>query len=193
MPSSAARVRRGSVHGQQCDILGDFVAGSIWLLLQQRWFTERLFAPSGRGIQRSDVRFSVVPTHPELVDTFRSVSHRSSSDKVSTGRGGKRLSPRTAARWLAEGITKAGLQAAATGTGTKGSASHSLPTVTLNLPGAGAGHLGGHQRSSVNVNGRLPFKVCHSGSTGNRNDQPNSLPVWFRDERHLPPSQNYVG
>ena len=51
---------------------------------------------------------------------------------------------------------------AATGTGVKGSASRSRPTVTLNLPGIGAGHLGGHQRSSVNVNGRLPFKVCHS-------------------------------
>ena len=24
--------------------------------------------------------------------------------------------------------------------------------------------LGGHQRSFVNVNGRLPFKVCHSGA-----------------------------
>ena len=39
--SSAARARRGGVHGQQCDILGDFVAGSIWLLLQQRWLTEQ--------------------------------------------------------------------------------------------------------------------------------------------------------
>ena len=60
-----------------------------------------------------------MPAYPELVDAFRSVSHRSPSDKVSTGRGGKRLSPRTAARWIAEGITKAGLQAAATGTGVK--------------------------------------------------------------------------
>ena len=39
--SSAARARRGGVHGQQCDIWGDFVAGSIWLLLQQRWFIEQ--------------------------------------------------------------------------------------------------------------------------------------------------------
>ena len=39
--SSAARARRGGVHGQQCDIAGDFVAGSIWLLLQQRWLTEQ--------------------------------------------------------------------------------------------------------------------------------------------------------
>ena len=71
-------------------------------------------------------------------------------------------SSRTAARWLAEGITKAELQAAATGTGVKGSANHSRPTVTLNLLGAGAGHFGGRQRGSVNVHGRLPFKVCHS-------------------------------
>ena len=43
-----------------------------------------------------------------------------------TGRGGKPLSPRSAARWIAEGIAKAGLQEAATGTGVKGPASHSL-------------------------------------------------------------------
>lgn len=59
------------------------------------------------------------------------------------------------------GVTKAELPAAATGTGVKGSASHSRPTAALNLPGAGAGHLGEHQRSSVNVNGILPFKVGH--------------------------------
>ena len=39
--SSAAGARRGGVRGQQCDISGDFVAGSIWLLLQQRWLTEQ--------------------------------------------------------------------------------------------------------------------------------------------------------
>ena len=53
------------------------------------------------------VRFRVVPAYPELVDAFCLVSHRSPSDKVFTGRGGKRLSTRTAARWTAEGITKA--------------------------------------------------------------------------------------
>ena len=41
-----------------------------------------------------------------------------------------RISPwlwfRSTARWIAEGIAKAGLQAAATGTGIKGAASHSL-------------------------------------------------------------------
>ena len=36
------------------------------------------------------------------------------------------LSSRTAARWIAGGITEAGLQPAATGTATKGPASHSL-------------------------------------------------------------------
>ena len=71
-------------------------------------------------------RFRVVPAHPELVDAFRSVPHRSPADKVFTGRGSKPLSPRSAARWIAEGIAKAGLQAAAAGTGVKGPASHSL-------------------------------------------------------------------
>ena len=37
--SSSARARRGGAHGQQCDISGDFVAGSVWLLLRRRWFT----------------------------------------------------------------------------------------------------------------------------------------------------------
>ena len=42
------------------------------------------------------------------------------------GRSGKPLSPRSAARWIAEGIAKAGLQAVATGTGVKSPAFHSL-------------------------------------------------------------------
>ena len=71
-------------------------------------------------------KYRVVPAHPELVDAFRSVPHRGPGEKVFTGRGGKPLSPRTAARWNADGITKAELQAAATGTGIKGPASHSL-------------------------------------------------------------------
>ena len=71
-------------------------------------------------------RYRVVPAHPELVDAFRPVPHRSLGEKIFTGRAGKPLSPRTAARWISEGITNAGLQAAATGTGVKGPASHSL-------------------------------------------------------------------
>jgi integrase len=71
-------------------------------------------------------RYRVAPAHPELVDAFRSVPHRSLGEKVFTGRTGNPLSPRTAARWISEGITHAGLQAAATGTGVKGPASHSL-------------------------------------------------------------------
>ena len=43
-------------------------------------------------------RFRVVLAHPELVDTFRSVPHRSPADRVFTGRGGKPLSPKSAAR-----------------------------------------------------------------------------------------------
>ena len=68
----------------------------------------------------------MVPAHPELVDAFRSVHHRGPVDKVFTGRAGTPLSSRTAARWIADGITKSGLHAAATGTGVKGPASHSL-------------------------------------------------------------------
>ena len=70
-------------------------------------------------------KYRVVPAHPELVDAFRSVPHRRLTDKVFTGRRGKQLSARTAARWIGDGITDAGLQAAATGTGAKGPASHS--------------------------------------------------------------------
>ena len=73
-----------------------------------------------------DGRFREVPAHPELVDAFRSVPHRSPADKVFTRGGGKPLSPRSAARWIAKGIEKAGLQEAPTGTGVKGPASHSL-------------------------------------------------------------------
>ena len=47
-------------------------------------------APLGRRIQPSYVRFRVVPAHP-LVDPFRSVSDRSPSDKVATGRGGQAI------------------------------------------------------------------------------------------------------
>ena len=134
-------------------------------------------------------RFRVVPAHPELVDAFRSVPHRSPADKVFTGRSGKPLSPRSAARWIAEGIAKGGLQAAATGTGVKGPASHSLrhscarhwlqsglnvnavsawlghssPTVTLNtLPDAGAGHLGGHFRGSITAVMRINWGIIRA-------------------------------
>ena len=48
--------------------------------------------------------------------------------KRTTGRGGKPLSRRSAACWIAEGIAKAGLQEAATGTGVKGTASQACAT-----------------------------------------------------------------
>ena len=74
--------------------------------------------------------------------------------------------PQTAARWIAEGITKVGLQVAATGTGVKGSAATADPSQrSTNLVLAPDRHHGGHQRISVNVNGRLPFKVCHDADT----------------------------
>ena len=82
--------------------------------------------------------------------------------------------PQTAARWIAEGITKVGLQVAATGTGVKGSAATADPSQrSTNLVLAPDRHHGGHQRISVNVNGRLPFKLCHS-VTRSVGTQPNS-------------------
>ena len=50
----------------------------------------------------------MVLVHSEPVDAFRSVPHRSLGERVFTGRAGKPLSPRTAARWISEGITNAG-------------------------------------------------------------------------------------
>ena len=75
------------------------------------------------------------------------------SGAVRARRGGERLSP---------GPEPGGLQAPLREPASKGQ--QPQPTVALNLPGAGAGHLVGHQRSSVKVNGRLPFKVCHCGN-----------------------------
>ena len=88
----------------------------------QPWVTVR----NGKG-----GRFRVVPDHSELVDAFRPVSHRSPSDKIFTGRGDQAIVPEDRGpvdcrRPLREPASK-------------GLASHSRPTVTLNLPGAGAG------------------------------------------------------
>ena len=114
-------------------------------------------------------KYRVVQAHPELVDAFCSVPHRSLTDKVFAGRRGKPPSARTAARWICDGITNAGLQSAATGTGTKGPSlpqpSSQLRTTLVavrperqprfrmagpqqpncdaeHLPGAGSGHVG---------------------------------------------------
>ena len=81
--------------------------------------------------------------------------NRAPKDKVLVGRGGRPLSPRTAARWITGGIAKAGLESVATGTGVRGRPAttcthhwlqsglnenavsswlgHSNPTVTLNM------------------------------------------------------------
>ena len=123
-------------------VLGALPAGQPWLFGLMLWRTALRQAEAlnleWRDLQFASTqpsvtvrngkggRFRVVPDHPELVDAFRSVPYRSPADKVFTGRSGKPLSPRSAARWIAEGIEKAGLQAAATGTGVKGPASHSL-------------------------------------------------------------------
>ena len=138
--------------------------------------TERLFAAPGRRIQPSDVRFRVVPAYPELVDAFHSVPHRSPSDKVCTGPGGKRLSPRPRPGGPQRGSRKRDWRRLLQEPASKGAGSNSRPTVTLNLPGADAGSWG-HQRSSVNINGRLPFKVCHFGHpVVRKNPSPASNP-----------------
>ena len=61
-------------------------------------------------------RSRLVPAHPELVDTFRSVPRSRVDDKVF------QFSPRPAARWITQGIAAP----VATGTGVKGPGSHSL-------------------------------------------------------------------
>ena len=71
-------------------------------------------------------RHRVAPAHPELVDAFRSVRKGKPDDWVFAGHPGSPLSARTVNRWIAQGIGKAGLDAVATGTGTKGPGSHSL-------------------------------------------------------------------
>ena len=76
------------------------------------------FAPLGRRIRPSDVRFRVVPAHPEWCTPFARCHTPAQATRFPRGRR-QAMSPRTAAQWLAEGITKAGLQAAATGTGVK--------------------------------------------------------------------------
>ena len=90
-------------------------------------------APLGRWIQPRDVRFRVVPAHPELVDAFRPVSHRSPSDKIFTGRGDQAI--------VLEDRGQVDCRRPLREPASKGLASHSRPTVTLNLPDAGAGHL----------------------------------------------------
>ena len=123
-------------------ILEAMPAGQPWLFGLLLWRTA-LRQAEGLNLEWRDLKFAgaqpsvtvrngkggkyrVVPAHPELVDAFRSVPHRGLTDKVFTGRHGKPLSARTTARWIGDGITNAGLQSAATGTGAKGPASHSL-------------------------------------------------------------------
>ena len=124
-------------------ILDTMLAGLPWLFAVLLWRTSLRQAEAlnlewrdlqSAGTQPSVTvrngkggRFRVVPVQPELVDAFRLVPHRSPADKVFTGRSGKPLSPRSAARWIAEGIAKAGLQAAATGTGVKGRQATATP------------------------------------------------------------------
>ena len=133
---------------------------------------ERLFAASGRRVQPSDMRFRVVPAYPELVDAFHSVPHRSPSDKVSTGRGGKRLSPRPRPGGPQRGSRKRDWRRCYRNRRQRGQGATADPpqrsTYLVPMP-----DLGGHQRSSVNVNGSLPFKVCHSCSPGKPNVQLN--------------------
>ena len=67
-----------------------------------------------------------------------SVSHWSPSDKIFTARGDQAIIPQNRG--------PVDCRPPLLEPESKGLASHSRPTVTLNLPGAGTGHLGGHQR-----------------------------------------------
>ena len=127
-------------------ILDAMPAGQPWLFGLLLWRTA-LRQAEGLNLEWRDLQFAgaqpsvtvrngkggkyrVVPAHPELVDAFRSVPHRGLTDKVFTGRHGKPLSARTSARSIGDGITNAGLQAAATRTGAKGA---SLPQPSSQL------------------------------------------------------------
>ena len=123
-------------------ILDGIAAGQPWLYSLLRW-RNTLRQAEALNLEWRDLQFAgpqpsvtfrngkggkyhVVQARPELVDAFRSVPHRCPADMIFTGRGGKPLSSRTAARWIAQGLAKAGLQAAATRNGVNGPSSHSL-------------------------------------------------------------------
>ena len=99
-----------------------------------------------------------------MVHTFRSVSHPSPSDKVSTGAAASDVAQD---RGL---VARRGDHESGIASGRyrdrrqKGQAATADPpqrsTYLVLMP-----DLGGHQRSFANVNGRLPFKVCHFGRT----------------------------
>ena len=65
-------------------------------------------------------RSRVVPAHPELVEAFRSIPKGRPNHRVFL------FPPRTATRWISQGIAAADLETVATGTGVKGPGSHSL-------------------------------------------------------------------
>ena len=111
-------------------ILDAVPAGLPWLFVWLLWRTA-LCQAGGLDTEWRDLHFAgaqpsvtdrngkggkyrTVPAHPELVDVFRSVTYRGLIDKVFTRRGGKPPSAKTAARWICDGITNAGLQPPAT-------------------------------------------------------------------------------
>ena len=98
-------------------ILDAMPAGQPWLLSLLLWRTA-LRQAEALNLEWRDLQFTsaqpsvtvrngkggkyrAVPAHPELVDAFRSVPHHGPGDKIFTGRGGKPISSRSAARWIA--------------------------------------------------------------------------------------------
>ena len=71
------------------------------------------------GPERKGGRFRVVPAQPELRRRLSLGPSPEPCGQVFTGPQWQATIPRSAARWIAEGIAKAGLQAVATGTGVK--------------------------------------------------------------------------
>ena len=102
-------------------VLDALPAGQPWLFALLLWRTALRQAEDlnleWRGLQFASTqpsvtvrngkggRFRVVPAHPEIVDAFRSVPHRSPADRVFTGRSGKPLSP-TRPAGLPRGLRK---------------------------------------------------------------------------------------
>ena len=105
-------------------------------------------------------RFRVVPAHPELVDAFRSVPHRAQATTFSRGAAASDC-PQDRGPVDRRGDHEGVIAGGCYGNGRQ-RANHWLQ------PG-------------VNVDGKLPFKVCHSGSAGEPKGQPSSLPVRFRE------------
>ena len=117
-------------------LLGSTPAGQPWLFMLLLWRTG-LRQSEALKLEWWDLNFTaqvptvsvregkgggsrVVPVHRQLVEAFLPIRRGRPGDRVFP------FSPRTATRWIAQGISDAGLVSVATGTGVKKPGSHSL-------------------------------------------------------------------